>query len=104
MRRTLCVVLLLLAGCATAADHPANWFTHDGSLADPRDYADCLTKARYPEQFVANRIPIYDLPKTDHMLLAICMEAHGYQKLEERADLIAYLRNQSDTPVPLPGN
>lgn len=39
--------------------------------------------------------PMRVMPGTD-------MEAHGYQKLEERADLIAYLRNQSDTPVPLP--
>jgi len=79
MRRTFCVVLLLLlAGCAAAADRPA-WLTRDGSLADPADYADCLSKARSPEQFVANRVPIYDLPKTDHLLLAICMEAHGYQ-------------------------
>jgi hypothetical protein len=79
MRRTFCVVLLLLAGCAAAVDRPANWLTRDGSLADPADYADCLSKARSPEQFVANRVPIYDLPKTDHLLLAICMEAHGYQ-------------------------
>ena len=78
MRRTFCVVLLLLAGCAPAVDRPVNWLTRDGSLADPGDYADCLSKARFPEQFVANRVPIYDLPKTDHLLLAICMEAHGY--------------------------
>jgi hypothetical protein len=44
MRRTFCVVLLLLAGCAPAVDRPANWLTRDGSLADPGDYADCLNK------------------------------------------------------------
>ena len=79
MRRTFCMVLLLLAGCASAVDRPVDWFTRDGSLADPADYADCLNKARSTEQFVANRVPIHDLPKTDHTLLAICMEAHGYQ-------------------------
>lgn len=41
--------------------------------------------------------PMRVMPGTD-------MEAHGYQKLEERADLISYLRTQSDTPLPLPGN
>jgi hypothetical protein len=74
MKRTFCAVLLLLAGCAAAADRPANWLTRDGLLADPGDYADCLNKSRSPEQFVANRVPIYDLPKTDH----VCMEGHGY--------------------------
>jgi hypothetical protein len=79
MKRTFCVVLLLLTGCTAVVDRPTNWLTRDGALADPEDYADCLNKARSPEQFVANRVPIYDLPKTDHLLLAICMEAHGYQ-------------------------
>lgn len=41
--------------------------------------------------------PMRVMPGTD-------MEAHGYQKLEDRADLIAYLRTQSDTPLPLPAN
>ena len=41
--------------------------------------------------------PMRVLPGTD-------MEAHGYQKLEDRADLIAYLRTLSDSPEPLPGN
>jgi cytochrome c len=46
-------------------------------------------------RFIAD--PMRVLPGTD-------MEAHGYQKLEDRADLIAYLRTQSDTPLPLPAN
>jgi cytochrome c len=41
--------------------------------------------------------PMRVLPGTD-------MEAHGYQNLEDRADLIAYLRTLSDSPEPLPGN
>ena len=47
------------SGCNSRAqgDRPANWLTRDGSLADPPDYADCLSKARSPEQFVANRVP-----------------------------------------------
>ena len=46
-------------------------------------------------RFIAD--PMRVLPGTD-------MEAHGYQKLEDRADLIAYLRTLSDSPEPLPGN
>ena len=41
--------------------------------------------------------PMRVLPGTE-------MEAHGYQNLEDRADLIAYLRTLSDSPEPLPGN
>lgn len=46
-------------------------------------------------RFIAD--PMRVLPGTD-------MEAHGYQKLEDRADLIAYLRTLSDAPAPLPAN
>ena len=41
--------------------------------------------------------PMRVMPGTD-------MEAHGYQKLEDRANLIAYLRTLSDSREPLPGN
>ena len=46
-------------------------------------------------RFIADPMRVF--PGTD-------MEAKGYQKLEDRADLIAFLRTLSDSPVPLPGN
>lgn len=79
MRGALCLIVLLLVGCAAVTDRPANWLTPDGSLADPRDYADCLSKARYTDQFASSGTPIYNVPETDYTLLAVCMEAHGYQ-------------------------
>lgn len=39
--------------------------------------------------------PMSVVPGTD-------MEAKGYQKLEDRADLIAYLRTLSDSPESMP--
>jgi hypothetical protein len=79
MRATLCSIFLLLAGCATVTDTPGSWLTREGSLADPQDYADCLSKARYTEQLASSRVAVQDLPRTDDTILAICMDAHGYR-------------------------
>jgi hypothetical protein len=80
MRGALCLIVLLVVGCTAVTDRPAKWLTRDGSLADPQDYADCLSKARYTDQFASSGVPSYNLPQTDHTLLAVCMEAHGYQR------------------------
>ena len=87
MSRTLCVILLLVAGCASARGHPSNWVTRAGSPADALDYADCLGKAR-DTAFVATDVgvSIFGLPQTDRTLLTVCMQAHGYR-----------LRPQSDS-------
>ena len=80
MSRTLCVILLLVAGCASARGHPSDWVTRAGSPADAEDYADCLSKAR-DTAFVASDggVPVFSLPQTDRTLLAVCMQAHGYR-------------------------
>lgn len=79
MRGALCLIGLLLVGCAAVPGRPGNWLTRDGALADPQDYADCLSKARSTDQVASSGGSIYALPQTDHTLLAVCMEAHGYQ-------------------------
>jgi hypothetical protein len=79
MRRALYLIGLLVVGCAAVPDRPGNWLTRDGALADPLDYADCLSKARSTDQVASSGGALYALPQTDYTLLGVCMEAHGYQ-------------------------
>jgi len=77
MSRILCVILFLVAGCASPGGHPSIWVTQAGSRADAEDYADCLSKARDTGWDAGG--PIFGLPQTDRTLLAVCMQAHGYR-------------------------
>jgi hypothetical protein len=82
MRRILsAMVILVVAGCASTIDRPTNWVTRSGySLADAGDYDDCLRKARDTTLRSSDGGgPVYSVSETDHTLLAVCMEAHGYR-------------------------
>ncbi len=79
MKAMLCLMVLLLAGCAAATDNSERWRTREGALADPLDFADCQKKARYTEPLASSRVVVSEVPVTDVTILEICMDAHGYR-------------------------
>jgi cytochrome c len=97
------------SGCHDATPKKKNWrgphlwniVGRPKALIESWRYSKVLLEAKgnwdYEELngFISD--PMRVMPGTD-------MEAHGYQKPEDRADLIAYLRTLSDSPEPLPGN
>lgn len=63
-------------------------------------YSDAMKVAGGTRGFEELNVFIADPSRT---IPGIWMKAEGYQELQDRADVIAYLRTLSSNPVPLPG-